>query len=729
MAYVTRPILALLVLVLGAASVRAQTAADFGYRSIPAEGVRPLLTILVSFAEPDAQFIMPYGWRRYEEDFFGSPYRSFPNAFGAGGFFHTNSNYRFRFENAGIVGPYPSQDDPATTGDERRWRCLIGKTEPGCNDAVLRTNALVQAARDVDFSRFDRNRDGIVTNDELAVLIIEATPAGEDQGGGQRRGLVGGAVNLGAVAARLDVASVRSAGDIEVRIHEVTHLLGIGDHYGASTNVNRNLAMMSSLEKQSDGYHTANLDPYSRIRLGWLEPAVVSIRDPRRMTLTASNLAGDLQNRAVILHDPTQPDKYEFFVLEYRTRRNRLALPPGSREIHGLASGTSRMLSARPSLDGVPGVVFHDRGRDFTYRRSEGYILPSAIAGQTLPLHEVVRSSTGDAYLSTDPQEATRGGTPLVTVGHLFRPDRPAPPGTVPLRRWRRVGGEEVFVTSDPRWGDLNSTIEGYRFERTIGYVFWAPDVNYDADPFARGDSTVDDDGLAIWHVKIDPITKAPLLISEPLPIGQLPLSRWWNPTRNDSFTTTRWLASSTTPERGYRYVREEGRVWESPGDSLGTDGIARKRLPLRHWWNETTKDNLTTTAPAWASSNPGEVRNGYRFVGTIGWVDPQPTTAATVPVFLDRTGGRSTLTTNQPNTGDLEGFLMPARVDAALYIVPVRGLEGRPFASSPRQVFWKAGQSAGLYWFDGTPAGRILVDNFSVEQPTLGIRLMPPPP
>ena len=173
--------------------------------------------------------------------------------------------------------------------------------------------------------------------------------------------------------------------------------------------------------------------------------------------------------------------------------------------------------------------------------------------------------------------------TPIPTLTTTWTPVRPTwtPLPNLALYGWWSPSRNDNFATTTPGWAGSSGDVKSpdYRFVRLEGYVH-SPDL--------------------------------------PQPDGTVPLYSWWSPSRNDNFATTTpgWAGSSgDVKSPDYRFVRHEGYIYSPElSQPAGT-------IPLYSWWSPLRKDNVATTAGAWAGG-PGDVRSpDYVFVRLEGYV------------------------------------------------------------------------------------------------------------
>ncbi len=283
---------------------REEDPARFGFGARPVLGTRPLL--LVTVQTRDAPLTQPDSF--YRQLVFGP---DFPNIVD---YFSAMSLGRFTFTNAGQV------------------RVSFTKTARQLNrDGGIDDSVMVQVANQgFNFASFDRNRDGTVSDDELAVLFINSTQDVNGDGNldyrasGQTRYF--GPVRAGSVVLRsVQVSACDEQGDIKLFAHELLHQItrdGITDHsYGPGNRLNKNatvFAVQSARGARDAG--PVGLDPYTAMVFGWVRPRVVPI------TLAGGNATvSALQHlrepgagAPILFYDPARGEK-EYFVVQYRT--------------------------------------------------------------------------------------------------------------------------------------------------------------------------------------------------------------------------------------------------------------------------------------------------------------------------------------------------------------------------------------------------------------------------
>jgi hypothetical protein len=284
---------------------------EFGWRSGQIVGRRPLLVIWVH--EPDDT--RPSELARYEHYFADTVFgralttaerlRYEPSVVG---YFQEASGGKFTFTRAGFIGPL---------------NLSIKGKEP---DEVARL-ALAAAANEgkFDFKTLDRNHDGRITPNELAVLLIVNAAANRHRqefvGPSRAFDIPGQDV---AFAGRLAMVAERDG--LATVNRELFHIIApvARDLDGAPDKcftINRGLTLMAAVDT-SNPQQTLHPDPWHKMMAGWIEPRVFTVGAPGKARLAAQSvsLPADAElRRPVLIYDPAR-GKSEFFLLEYRTR-------------------------------------------------------------------------------------------------------------------------------------------------------------------------------------------------------------------------------------------------------------------------------------------------------------------------------------------------------------------------------------------------------------------------
>jgi M6 family metalloprotease-like protein len=271
------------------------SARAFGYENRKVVGKRPLLFLWMrDGTKPKSG----HEYAFYEQLFFSSN----PRARSIKGYLAEVSHGKFSFELVGKLGPY---DYGKFDGVDYRKICSDG----------------IHLARDkgkFNFADYDRNKDGVLTTDELAVLLIynrwniDAWTRWSFRNTFERPNLIvdlGGVVGVGE---EVGFASIN---------HEIMHSLGI-DFEMYESGFHQNLTIMgATLYPGADDRQTFHPDAWLKMQFGWVEPKVYSLAVPGSAVLLAQQLPPTAtRHGSVILHDPAKGTR-EFFLLEYRNPR------------------------------------------------------------------------------------------------------------------------------------------------------------------------------------------------------------------------------------------------------------------------------------------------------------------------------------------------------------------------------------------------------------------------
>ena len=326
----------------GAEELPSSVLSQFGYGTMrvngrQAIGNRPLLVIRNQFS--DIRFHSPHTVSYYDTMFFGTGRGS--SAPSVREYFKENSYNQFTFYKAGIVTT-TMEDDPGTSINESLINCsgrrMLGDVPlcPGATgtweDDIPKIIKLAQSRAGFDFSRYDTNGDRTITPDELQIVIINADvpltgttathPASFADGGSNRWS--GNADFSDGYKYRGSVAICGEGTGFATLVHEISHSLGTIDLYGAKSRVNQSSTIMSgTISGNEDDKWSINMDPYHRMRLGWVQPRVYQMSEGGGSVTINANLLGGISltdaKRPVILYDPSKGTS-EYFMIEARVQ-------------------------------------------------------------------------------------------------------------------------------------------------------------------------------------------------------------------------------------------------------------------------------------------------------------------------------------------------------------------------------------------------------------------------
>ena len=355
------------------------TLADFGYGTLKvnnraAEGRRPLLVLLVEFA--NARFREGRPREYYNQLVFGP---GFPNI---ADYYWENSSNRFTWQSAGTYGPIRATDVPGTSEDESRFSGGMfdaynsrGHAEREGKRMAARALTVAVTQLGFDLARYDSNRDGTVTADELTILMIHAG-IGDNDGAANRWMEPRRVHPEGSSAAAESAIAIAGDGASFASIaHEIFHSLGAHwDLYG-SGNHNGGLTLMAdTIGGGREVRETFHLDPWYKMRLGWISPRIVPLTSNGDVTQISAPQLVDSRDpstqftrRPVLLYDATRGTG-EFFIVEYR---NAVAGGGGYDRFTDWRGNTSGIAVWNAKVDeagnplGIPGIkiTWGDDGR------------------------------------------------------------------------------------------------------------------------------------------------------------------------------------------------------------------------------------------------------------------------------------------------------------------------------------------------------------------------------
>lgn len=210
-------------------------------------------------------------------------------------------------------------------------------TASGDADAVIR--AIISATDDyIDFSAYDTNGDGYCTQDELAILILNAGPDRSSTAQyfhpGSPKSYFAVHGTSQSVMLMLDDVLIKSNGGgrvsnlgeynkpgnimpIGVPTHELAHNFGAEDLYHRGGGNDDTWPQPYNFSLQCSGNHSGGgktptyLDPYQRVKIGWAEEEVV--------TDGTYTLYSTLTGKYKVLRVNT-PDPDEYFLIEVRMK-------------------------------------------------------------------------------------------------------------------------------------------------------------------------------------------------------------------------------------------------------------------------------------------------------------------------------------------------------------------------------------------------------------------------
>ncbi len=296
-------------------SLPGQTVADFGYGRLtvngtPAKGPHPLAIVLMQYDSAPAANIavappLAHTASEFHDLFFNFLHKS------VNGHYFENSHGLFRWTpaGAGVYGPFNvagSVWDPDSPTDKSSKRLAAGLQ--------------LLAGAGFNFADYDANGDGVLTKDELTVVIIDNIAG---IGGANRSPNPGCFVPAGqTINVCLQVINAGDRASLMTYTHELAHQLGTMDLYGGSGGENYEYTLMGATQFQVsaqkpvlDDRRVFGLDPWHKLLLGWISPAIYSLDADGSAAINAAQVA---DGNSIILYSPDK-GTLEYWLLEFRS--------------------------------------------------------------------------------------------------------------------------------------------------------------------------------------------------------------------------------------------------------------------------------------------------------------------------------------------------------------------------------------------------------------------------
>jgi M6 family metalloprotease-like protein len=227
------------------------------------------------------------------------------------------SYFQFTYSDAGHYTWITAYDDPLTPDDESTRAYWHTAPDPTYKGGTFISHGLVSLDKaGYNFAIHDYNNDGTIEfGKEVAYLMIDAQDSGHIsyyRGGGKRSMPP---LTLDGKTTSGDGASVSEDSPwITLYAHELAHeVLGLPDYYGITpTAVNKFTLMgVSGASSWQTPIGPHHIDSYSKMKLGWLSPTVVTSDGYYDIPDMETNPV------AFILHDPAHGTD-EYFIVENR---------------------------------------------------------------------------------------------------------------------------------------------------------------------------------------------------------------------------------------------------------------------------------------------------------------------------------------------------------------------------------------------------------------------------
>jgi len=178
------------------------------------------------------------------------------------------------------------------------------------------------SANDINFiNSYDQNNDGVVTENELAIIFVNGL---DGDGPTNYFGDLGGVVRSFPANPNLQgtnktvggrFVAVGDESNLITVIHEVLHLFGTHDCYPG----NHKATCMAATVEANEFY--CHLDPFHKMRTGFVDPEIIPITEWWRIKhveyLNAAST--DYYYNPIIFYDPNR-SRNEYFMIEYRSQ-------------------------------------------------------------------------------------------------------------------------------------------------------------------------------------------------------------------------------------------------------------------------------------------------------------------------------------------------------------------------------------------------------------------------
>jgi M6 family metalloprotease-like protein len=319
---VIRVAAAVLLATLSSARGIAATAEDFGFGNLtvngtPVAGRIPLLIAIFELSTNGGprQSLIANAPAVFDPLFFN--FFALPSI---NGYFLENSYGTFSWERAGIIGPVIFDANETSIIDAHRSNDGDGVIRTGLDSGAGIAYALGQIAAKTgyDFAQWDANGDGTIQQEELSIVIIGNN--GQRSAANRPIGAAGAGLAIPGqnVTVRGKVASVDHRASFMSIAHELSHSLGTVDLYANNCRSSGLSLMSCTIFAADDDRRSYHLDPWHKMRFGWLRPRIFSLTAGGVATAAASQI--NSPNTPVILYDPARGTS-EYFMVEYRNNQ------------------------------------------------------------------------------------------------------------------------------------------------------------------------------------------------------------------------------------------------------------------------------------------------------------------------------------------------------------------------------------------------------------------------
>ncbi len=449
----------LLLFLLLACGLRAQTPTlhDFGYESMQsmgrvARGTVPLLLLTVQFTGQPAMAHSNSTW-----DNLVFPFGNAATSPTANGYFLENSLGAFYFTRALTTTPalitLSAAETMQVNNSTYTYTNAQGQqiTLNGFDTPTARTYLfnLVTQRTGINWSQWDTNGDNVITQGELFILMVTNRSSFAAEMRGMTVPITGTPTSLNLLA-----TFVSHRTSLMTIVHELTHALGAETDLYGDGNQNVFLSLMGNTTMSNvDDRRLFHLDPWYKMRLGWLRPRIFNLDAGglARLRCPQSPFPLTEAEGPVILYSPSR-GSVEYFMLEWRNGN-----PPAGRGYDAHVESTQTRVSAVPPglLPGSGLAVWHVRQN----ANHTPMLLMSNRLWSAYHMSPALPAGQPDAFFNLGPFNL--GGRILwdALTPPLIWQDA-APTGIVVLPHPSRDGGNSILVewlSGAAHWGDFFS--------------------------------------------------------------------------------------------------------------------------------------------------------------------------------------------------------------------------------------------------------------------------------
>ena len=210
-----------------------------------------------------------------------------------------------------------------TDGTVKRWAYKYN--ESGIHEYAYKEALERLDASALNLGRYDTNGDGRLSDTELPIVLVNALPP---RGPRNPFGSNGGINRTLPACTRIGGTSLDVCPDAKVGVagestgfgtiaHELTHTLGAIDLYGADQQRSVGLTLMGATVLPDDVHEYLHLDPWHKMRFGWLQPRIVDIAS---LTSTQDALLSPPSTNGystILFHDSRRGVR-DYLLVEYR---------------------------------------------------------------------------------------------------------------------------------------------------------------------------------------------------------------------------------------------------------------------------------------------------------------------------------------------------------------------------------------------------------------------------